>query len=39
MKWLDSITDVYEFEQTPGNRKGQGNLAPCSAWGWIQLGD
>ena len=27
MKWLDSITDGHEFEQTPGSREGQGNLA------------
>ena len=23
----------YEFEQTPGDREGQGNLARCSPWG------
>ena len=39
MKWLDSITDYamsvihvngHEFEQTPGDSGGQGNLACCS---------
>ena len=24
---------VHEFEQTPGNSKGQGSLACCSPWG------
>ena len=42
MKWLDSITDYamsvihvngHEFEQTPGDSGGQGNLACCSPWG------
>ena len=28
--WLDG----HEFEQTPGNGEGQGNLACCSPWGW-----
>ena len=23
----------HEFEQTPGDRKGQGSLASCSPWG------
>ena len=23
----------HEFEQTPGNREGQGSLARCSPWG------
>ena len=23
----------HEFEQTPGDREGQGSLACCSAWG------
>ena len=32
MKWLDSISG-HEFEQTPGDGEGQGNLASCSLWG------
>ena len=24
--------DVHEFEQTPGDREGQGSLACCSPW-------
>ena len=34
-RWLDGITDsmdVFEFEQTPGDSKGQGSLACCSPW-------
>ena len=26
-----------EFEQTPGNSEGQGNLACCSPWGRKEL--
>ena len=26
-----------EFEQTPGNRGGQGSLASCSPWGRKEL--
>ena len=26
----------HEFEQTPGDRKGQGSLACCSPWGGKQ---
>ena len=25
--------DGHEFEQAPGDRKGQGSLACCSLWG------
>ena len=25
--------DGHEFEQTPGNGEGQGNLVCCSPWG------
>ena len=25
--------DGHEFEQTPGDSKGQGNLVCCSSWG------
>ena len=28
-QWLNG----YEFEQTPGDREGQGNLARCNSWG------
>ena len=34
MRWLDGITDSMEvFEQTPGDRGGQGSLVCCSPWG------
>ena len=34
MRWPDGISDSMdtEFEQTPGDSEGQGNLA-CSSWG------
>ena len=33
MRWLDVITDsMDEFEQTPGDGEGEGNLARCSLW-------
>ena len=34
MGWLDGITDSMdnEFEQTPRDVEGQGNLACCSPW-------
>ena len=27
----------HEFEQTPGDSEGQGNLACCSSWGHKEL--
>ena len=27
------LLNGHEFEQTPGDGKGQGSLACCSAWG------
>ena len=35
MRWLNGITNSngHEFEETPGDGKGQGNLACCSPWG------
>ena len=33
MRWLDSITQGHESEQTPGDSEGQGSLACCSPWG------
>ena len=34
MRWLDGITDsMDEFEHTPGDGEGQGNLACCNLWG------
>ena len=34
MRCLDSIQlNGHEFEQTPGDREGQGSLAYCSPWG------
>ena len=33
MRWLDSITDGHEFEQTLGNSGGQRSLACYSPWG------
>ena len=27
----------HEFEQTPGDRKGQGKLSRCSQWGHKEL--
>jgi len=27
----------HEFEQTPGDNEGQGNLACCSPWGCKEL--
>ena len=39
MRWLDGITDsTHEFEQTPGDSEGQGNLACCRTWGHKELG-
>ena len=33
MRWLDDI-NAHEFEETPGDREGQGSLVWCSPWGW-----
>ena len=32
MRWLDSINNGHEFEQTPGDSEEQGQLAGCSPW-------
>ena len=32
VKWHHQLNE-YEFEQTPGDGKGQGRLACCSPWG------
>ena len=32
VEWLHRLNG-YEFEQTPGDGEGQGNLACCSPWG------
>ena len=36
MRWLDGIIKLngYEFEQTPGDGEGQGNL---ECWGYKEL--
>ena len=31
MKWLDGISG-HEFEQTPGDSKGEGSLVCCCPW-------
>ena len=35
LRWLNGITNSngHEFEETPGDGKGQGDLACCSPWG------
>ena len=34
MRWLDGITDsIHEFEQIPGDSRGQNNLSCCSPLG------
>ena len=33
MRWWYHQLDEHDFEQTPGDGKGQGNLACCSPWG------
>ena len=37
-RWLDGIPDHHghEFEQAPGVGDGQGGLACCSPWGFIE---
>ena len=39
MRWLDGINwlNGREFEQTPGDGKGQGSLECCSPWGFKEL--
>ena len=37
MRWLDSITDSLECQQTPGDSGGQGSLACYSPWGCKEL--
>ena len=34
--WHDRFNG-HEFEQTPGDREGQGGLACCSPWGCKEL--
>ena len=39
-EWLNGITHSikgHEFEQTPGDGKGQGSLVCCSSWGHKEL--
>ena len=31
--WIVSLTNGYEFEQTPGGGEGPGSLACCTSWG------
>ena len=31
------LLNGYEFQQTPGDGEGQGNLVCCSAWGHKEL--
>ena len=33
MRWLDVQLNGHEFEQAPGDGKGQGSLVCCSPWG------
>ena len=35
--WMASLTQRHEFEETPGDSKGQGSLACCSPWGGKEL--
>ena len=37
MRWLDGVTDGYEFVQAPGVGDGQGSLAGCSPWSHKEL--
>ena len=30
---MASLTHGHEFEQTQGDREGQGNVVCCSSWG------
>ena len=36
VRWLDGING-HEFEQAPGDGKGQGSLACRTPWGWKEL--
>ena len=36
VKWYHQLNG-HEFEQTPGNTEGQGNLACCSPWGCKEM--
>ena len=36
VRW-DHQLNGHEFEQTPGDGEGQGNLACCSSWGNKEL--
>ena len=36
VRWHHGLNG-FEFEQTPGNRKGQGSLECYSPWGWKEL--
>ena len=39
MSWLDRVTNSgHEFEQTPGDSEGQGNLLCGSPWGYKESG-
>ena len=39
MSWLDRVTNSgHEFEQTPGDSEGQGNLLCCSPWDYKESG-
>ena len=33
VEWWHHWLNGHEFEQTPGDSEGQGNLAHCSSWG------
>ena len=40
MRWVDGIIDSMDkdvFEETPGDREGQGSLVCCSPWGLKDL--
>ena len=40
MRWVDGIIDSMDkdvFEETPGDREGQGSLVCCSPWDYKEL--